>query len=186
MILSKKWLIILILIFLQISCARNSPQPHPIFTKHPKPDLPSVPVVKTETYPLKNFPRPVIVEKPIPIIKPIVVRPQSKPLSPAVVALLSTVDKNIKAGRLESGVVNIERALRIEPRNAILTYKLAELRLKQLQPRLAENIARKAAILAAADQGLKKKSWLLIAQARHLQQDFEGAKAAQLKAQSLD
>ena len=183
--LSKKWLVTLVIILLQVSCARN-PQPHPIFTKRQKPALPSVPVVNTETYPLKNLPPPVIVEKPIPIVKPIVVRPVSKPLSAAVISLISTADENIKAGQLESAVVNIERALRIEPRNATLTYKLAELRLKQLKPRLAENIARKAAILAAGDKDLKKKSWLLIAQARHLQQDFEGMKAAQLKAQSLD
>jgi hypothetical protein len=184
--LSKQWLVTFVLIFLQMGCAKNSPSPHPIFTKRQKPVLPSVPVVNTETYPLKNLPPPVIVEKPIPIIKPIVVRPASKPLSPAVIALISTADENIKIGQLESAVVNIERALRIEPRNATLTYKLAKLRLKQLKPRLAENIARKATILAAGDKDLKKKSWLLIAQARHLQQDFEGAKAAQLKAQSLD
>jgi len=183
--LSKKWLVTLVIILLQVSCARN-PQPHPIFTKPKKQDLPSVPVVNTETYPLKNLPPPVIVEKPIPIVKPLVVRPVSKPLSPAVIALISKADENIKTGQLESAVVNIERALRIAPRNATLTYKLAKLRLKQLKPRLAENIARKAAILAAGDKDLKKKSWLLIAQARHLQQDFEGMKAAQLKAQSLD
>ena len=183
--LSKKWLVTLVILLLQVSCAKN-PQPHPIFTKPPERALPLVPTAKKETYPLKNIPPPVIVEKPIPIVKPIVVRPVSKPLSPAVVALISTADKNMKAGRLDSAVVNIERALRIEPRNATLTYKLAELRLKQLKPRLAENIAKKATILAAGDQGLKKKSWLLIAQARHLQQNFEGMKAAQLKAQSLD
>jgi predicted Zn-dependent protease len=103
-----------------------------------------------------------------------------------VVALVSQADKHIKMGQLNPAVVNIERALRIEPRNATLTYKLATLRLKQLKPRLAENIARKAALLAAGDKELKKKSWLLIAQARHLQQNYTGAKEAELKAQSLD
>jgi len=183
MIPSKKWLITLVLIFLQIGCAKD-PQPLPIFTQ-PHTNS-SATAAEAKTYPLKNLPPPVIVEKLIPIVKPVVVRPVPKPLSAAVIALISTADENIKAGQLESAVVNIERALRIEPRNATLTYKLAKLRLKQLKPRLAENIARKAAVLAAADKNLKKKSWLLIAQARYLQQNFEGMKAAQLKAQSLD
>ena len=188
--LSKKWWVTLVIILLQVSCARKS-QPHPIFTKPESPALSTNPIVNTapivnRPHQSKSLPPPIIVEKPIPIVKPIVVRPEAKPLSSAVIALIATADENIKAGQLEPAVVNIERALRIEPRNATLTYKLAELRLKQLKPLLAENIARKAALLAAGDKSLKKKSWLLIAQARHLQQNYEGAKAAQLKAQSLD
>ena len=183
--LNKKWLVTLVIIFLQLGCARK-PQPHPIFTTPQKTPLAIKPSVSTKTNPLNNAPSSVIVEKPIPIVKPIIVRPVPKPLSPAVIALISTVDKNIKVGQLESAVVNIERALRIAPRNATLTYKLAELRLMQSKPLLAENIARKAALLAAGDKSLKKKSWLLIAQARQLQQNYKGAKAAQLKAQNLD
>ncbi len=184
--LSKKWWVTLVIILLQVSCARQS-QPNPIFTKRQMPPLQTEPVInKAETYQLKSVPPSVIIERPIPIVKPIIVRPKAKPLSSAVIALMSTADENIKAGRLDAAVVSIERALRIEPRNATLTYKLAELRLQQSKPLLAENIARKAALLAAGDKSLKKKSWLLIAQARHLQQNYEGAREAQLKAQSLD
>ncbi len=179
--LNKKLAVVMILVLLQISCTRSSP-PNPIFTK-PSPKPPAV--VTTKTYQF-NPPQSVVIEKKIPIAKPVVVRLRPKPLSSAAAALISMADKHVNAGNLEAAVVNIERALRIEPRNAALTYKLAQLLLKQHKPSLAENIARKSALLAAGDKALKKQSWLLIAEARLLQQNYEGAKAAQLKAISLD
>jgi hypothetical protein len=104
------------------------------------------------------------------------------PLSPAVGALVSAANQNSKAGDLDSATASIERAIRIEPRNATLFYKLALLRLKQDKPRLAEDLAKKSALLAATDNTLKKHCWLLIAHARELQQNFAGAKEARAKA----
>ncbi|MCK5120935.1 MAG: hypothetical protein KAQ91_03080 [Methylococcales bacterium] len=108
-----------------------------------------------------------------------------KTLSPAVVALMSEADRNSKAGQLDSAVATIERALRIDTRNPILTYKLAVLRLKQSKPRLAEDLAKKAALLAGNDKNLKKQSWLLISEARRQQNNLYGAKEAKLKANSF-
>ena len=110
---------------------------------------------------------------------------QFRPQSPAVVALMSESERNQRAGDLDSAVAVMERALRIDPRNPTLTYKLAELRLKQEKPRLAEDLGKKAALLAAGDIALKKKSWLLISEARRRQQNYVGAKEAKLKAQSF-
>ena len=107
------------------------------------------------------------------------------PLSPAVGALVSAANQNSHAGDLESAAASIERAIRIEPRNATLFYKLALLRLKQTKPRLAEDLAKKSALLAATDNLLKKHCWLLIAHAREIQQDFAGAKEARTKADSF-
>lgn len=104
------------------------------------------------------------------------------PLSPAVGALVSAANQNSKAGDLDSAAASIERAIRIEPRNATLFYKLALLRLKQSKPRLAEDLAKKSALLASTDNTLKKHCWLLIAHAREIQQDFAGAKEARAKA----
>lgn len=112
-------------------------------------------------------------------------QPVKKTLSPAVLALLSQADTNSKAGELDSAVATIERALRIDPRNPILTYKLAALRLKQSKPRLAEDLAKKAALLSANDKNLKKQSWLLISEARRKQNNLYGAKEAKLKADSF-
>ena len=108
-----------------------------------------------------------------------------KPMSPAVLALVSEAESSSRSGDLESAVVTIERALRIDPRNPTLTYKLAALRLKQSKPRLAEDLAKKAALLSANDKALKKKSWLLISEARRQQKNYNGAKEARLKAEEI-
>ncbi|MDP1969761.1 MAG: tetratricopeptide repeat protein [Methylobacter sp.] len=106
-------------------------------------------------------------------------------LSPVVGALVSAANQNSKAGDLDSAAASIERAIRIEPRNATLFYKLALLRLQQSKPRLAEDLAKKSALLASTDNALKKHCWLLIAHAREIQQDFAGAKEARAKADSF-
>ena len=102
--------------------------------------------------------------------------------STVVVALLSEADVSYKQGNLDESVSTIERALRIEPRNPLLLYKLASLRLQQGQPDLAENLAKKSELLAEGNPALKKQNWLLIAEARELKGDQAGAKAARKKA----
>jgi len=102
--------------------------------------------------------------------------------SPAVGALVTAANQNSQAGNLDSAIATIERARSIEPNNAGLYYKLALLRIKQGKPKLAEELAKKAALLAQGDRHLKKHSWLLIAHAREMQKDFDGAQAARDKA----
>ena len=104
------------------------------------------------------------------------------PLSPAVSALALAANQNSKSGNVGSATTTIERAIRIEPRNATLYYKLALLRLKQSKPRLAEDLAKKAALLASDDSQLKKHSWILVARAREMQGDLKGGKEARAKA----
>jgi len=84
------------------------------------------------------------------------------PLSPAVSALASAANQNSKSGDIEAATTTIERAIRIEPRNGTLYYKLALLKLKQSKPRLAEDLATKAALLASNDTQLKNTAgyWL--------------------------
>lgn len=104
---------------------------------------------------------------------------------PAVVALLTEADRKRASGNLDAAVVSTERALRIDSRNPTLTYKLAQLRIKQNKPQLAEELAGKAALLAGSDLDLKRKSWLLIAEARRMQQNYQGAKEAKAKSESF-
>ena len=103
-------------------------------------------------------------------------------LSPVVGSLVVAANKNSDSGNIDSATTTIERAIRIEPRNAVLYYKLALLRLKQRKPKLAEDLAKKSAQLAGKDVSLKKHSWLLVAEAREKQNDTEGAKEAREKA----
>jgi hypothetical protein len=104
------------------------------------------------------------------------------PLSPAVDSLVLAANQNSSKGDIESATSTIERAIRIEPRNPALLYKLAVLRLKQSKPGLAEDLARKSALLASNNPQLKKHSWLLIAKAREMRNNFQGAKEARAKA----
>lgn len=106
-------------------------------------------------------------------------------LSPAVGALVLAANQKSSSGNLEVASATIERAIRIEPRNANLYYKLALIRLEQSKPRLAEDLAKKSALLAVGDSTLKKHSWLLIAHARELQSNFKGAKEARAKANRM-
>jgi len=104
------------------------------------------------------------------------------PLSPAVNALASAANQSSKSGDIEAATTTIERAIRIEPRNATLYYKLAVLRLKQSKPKLAEDLAKKALLLATNDTTLKKHSWLLVARARELLGDSNGSIEAKAQA----
>ncbi len=107
---------------------------------------------------------------------------RQQPLSPAVIALMSESDRYSRSGDLEAAVVRLERALRISPRNPELTYRLAKLRLQQEKPVLAEDLAKKAALLAAGNNPLKRKCWLLITQSRRMQHDLQGAREAESRA----
>jgi hypothetical protein len=105
--------------------------------------------------------------------------------SQAVVALVGEAERNRNKGDLDAAVGGMERALLIDSRNPTITYKLALLRLKQSKPQLAEELAGKAALLAAGDGTLKRKCWLLIAEARQQQHNYQGAKQAKTKAESF-
>ncbi|MCK5831641.1 MAG: hypothetical protein KAH20_15205 [Methylococcales bacterium] len=106
-------------------------------------------------------------------------------LSPAILALVTDADESSRSGDLESAGITIERALRIDSRNPLLTYKLAKIRLQQSKPKMAENLARKSALLSANDKVLKRNAWLLISEARKQQNNYHGAKEAILKASNI-
>lgn len=178
-------LILLAALVLLPACVRHAPgrnKPAPVYTQQDR---------KSGTY--KPYSKPDASQEQQKVIKTYPYQEQSKgkkkqfftpekPLAPAVVALLSQADKNYKAGKYGLAVATIERALRIEPRNATLVYKLASVRLKQSKPRLAEDLAKKAALLAGNNTLIKRRAWLLIAEARRLQGNRYGAKEAKLKA----
>ncbi|WP_260291264.1 hypothetical protein [Sedimenticola hydrogenitrophicus] len=111
------------------------------------------------------------------------------PLTPlhsrAVGALLTTALEQERTDDLNGAVGTIERALRIEPRNAHLWYRLAGLRLIQGRHLLAADLANKSLTLAGGDVALKRDSWQLIARARRAAGDVSGANVAERKARML-
>jgi hypothetical protein len=138
----------------------------------------------------KPKPEPKKVE---PVVEPVPAEPEVEapvsfqpletftPLSPVVGSLVLAANEDNQKGNVESATTTLERASRIEPRNATLYYKLALLKLKS-KPSQAEDLAKKSAQLAANDPALKKHSWLLVAKAREMQKDFKGAQEARARA----
>lgn len=117
---------------------------------------------------------------------PFAIQSQYQDSLPAtILSLLGEAKLNRDNGDIIFSIATVERALRIVPRNPVLTYILAALRLQQGTISLAQNLAKKTILLADKDKLLIKQSWLLIAIARKQQGDHAGARQAQLKAQSI-
>ena len=107
------------------------------------------------------------------------------PQSPAVVALLDNADRQADSGKLDGAAAALERALRIEPRNAILWQRLADIRLRQKQPGQAESLALKSNTLAVGDRGTQADNWRIIAKSRRMRGDADGAGQADSRADAL-
>lgn len=80
-----------------------------------------------------------------------------------IIALLEDADNFASKGQSEKAAATIERALRIEPRNALLWHHLAIVRLQQQQWQQAIAMARKSNALAANKPKLKSENWAVIA-----------------------
>lgn len=109
----------------------------------------------------------------------------TQPTSNAVVALLERADQQTRAGESDAAAASLERALRIEPRNAGLWSRLATIRLEQGQPEQAEQLALKSNSLSPHDAGLQARNWDTVARARWARNDGTGARAAEAKADEL-
>lgn len=103
----------------------------------------------------------------------------------ALASLLEESDLKVKAGRLNIASSLLERALRIEPKNALVWHKLAGVRFKQKRWKLAESLAQKSNLFSANDFTLKMYNWHLIASTRNKRGDSSGARKATLKAEQI-
>lgn len=106
--------------------------------------------------------------------------------SPAVVALLGQAENQANTGDLEAAAASLERAIRIEPRNPLLWYHLATVRLAQQDAAQAEQLAAKSNSLAAGNRLQQSRNWRLIARARQALGDGTGARAAERRARELE
>jgi len=86
--------------------------------------------------------------------------------SPAARELASSADAAMARGDLTASAASLERALRIEPNNAGLWSRLAEVRLRQGDTAQAEQLALKANGLAGADAALRARNDQIVAQTR--------------------
>jgi tetratricopeptide (TPR) repeat protein len=111
------------------------------------------------------------------VVQPSIPRPVASG-NPAVVALLDKAHSQSATGELEQAGASLERALRIEPRNALLWQELARVRLDLGLYRQAESLAAKSNGFAADNRALRGENWRIIGQARSGQGDYRGAQAA--------
>jgi predicted Zn-dependent protease len=102
-----------------------------------------------------------------------------------VIALLTQADQQSRAQQLDAASATLERALRLDPRNAELWYRLAKLRLDQRRPEQAQSLAYKSISLAGRNNRLLQMDWQLIAQAKALLGDTAGSQQAAARAQAL-
>jgi len=84
----------------------------------------------------------------------------------AVTTLLAKVEAQESQAHWERAAALLERALRIEPRNAQLWHRLAKIRLQQGRYGMAESLAQKSNALAKDDEALKRRNAELIEIAR--------------------
>lgn len=116
---------------------------------------------------------------------PTLISPKPTHSGGAVVALLGQADQYRSSGDSGNEAATVERALRIEPGNARLWSRLADIRLQQGRPQQAEQLALKSIALARGDRRLQAGNWRLIARARWELNDSDGARRAERKASEL-
>jgi tetratricopeptide (TPR) repeat protein len=100
------------------------------------------------------------------------------PAAPAALALAAQSEQAIAAGDLRLAGLQLERALRIAPRDPGLWHRLAQVRLQQGEFQQAERMAERSLQLGSTDRSLVLENWRVIARAREGLGDAEGARRA--------
>lgn len=134
------------------------------------PAVPAAPLTPTiERAPVADLPQPAVPAQagvPAPAATQLALATPAPSGGPAVMALAKRADGEIRANDLVAAAATLERALRIEPNNAGLWSRLAEVRLRQGDKAQAEQLALKSNGLAAGNAALKARNDQIIARAR--------------------
>lgn len=105
-------------------------------------------------------------------------RGSSRGTSSAVKALLLRAKVDIVAARYGAAASRLERALRIEPRNAEVWHQLARINYKQGKHASSVTMAQKSNSYTLEDSPLEKANWSLIKQASKAAGDIRTLKRA--------
>lgn len=103
--------------------------------------------------------------------------------SPAILSLYQQAQNARSAGKLDDASNDLERAMRLDPRNAFIWNALASLHLQKQEPDQAASEASKSNSLADGNPYLAADNWRVIAAARQAQGDAAGALQAQAQAE---
>jgi predicted Zn-dependent protease len=104
----------------------------------------------------------------------------------AIHSLVEVARSDAAAGRFASAAASMERAIRLDPRNAHLWQELARLRLKQGEFAQAEHVALRSNALTRGDKALRTENWNIIAEARAARGDPAGARSARELAKRIE
>ena len=155
------------------------PKPYP-----PGTPAPSVPPQQPGTPPLETQPAPLPepVEEPQPLPEPVIREPM---LSPASRALVGQAQTQLASKNFAVAASSIERALRIEPDNALLWIELGKIRQAEGNYVQAENMGRKALSRATNAPRAQSSAWSLIADSYRARGKNTEARDAQMRAEQL-
>jgi tetratricopeptide (TPR) repeat protein len=95
--------------------------------------------------------------------------------------LLASARQNVRAGEFGQAEMTLERALRVEPRNARLWHEMAQVKFGQKDYRQAVQFCIKSNSLAGKDYGLIQQNWLLMEKAYLELGEPERARQARIK-----
>ncbi|WP_019024328.1 MULTISPECIES: tetratricopeptide repeat protein [unclassified Thioalkalivibrio] len=105
----------------------------------------------------------------------------------AALALAEQAEGSRSEGNLERAAQQLERALRIAPRDASLWHQMARIRLEQGNYPQADRLAGRSLQLGGErDRSLALENWRVIKAAREAMGDEEGAREAQEAIQRLE
>lgn len=143
-------------------------------------DQPPAPVVRPVPQPDSNA--PAAPDAPVADAQADLEQPSIEPPPGPAGFLLEQAQTQRRSGDLDGAATSIERAMRIQPGNPWLSFKLGEVRLEQGNGRQAELLAQRALAQAGADRRFAAQCWLLTSRARAAMGDTAGAQAAAAKA----
>jgi len=96
-------------------------------------------------------------------------------------ALLASARQQVRAGDFSQAEIILERALRVEPRNARLWHEMAQVKYAQQDYSQAVQFCIKSNSLAGKDYNLTQQNWLLMEKAYINLGELEKARQARVK-----
>lgn len=95
--------------------------------------------------------------------------------------LLASARQNVRSGQFSQAEMMLERALRLEPRNARLWHEMARVKYGQRDYGQVVQFCIKSNSLAGKDYGLMQQNWLLMERAYEQLGEPEKARQARIK-----
>jgi len=164
---NQLWKVILMCLLLQ-ACSTSSQR--------------TAPVENRTTALLPNTPVPA---PTAPSSLPSTADPVPASIPPAIVALLDDAEQIEANGNPEAAAATLERALKIDPKNALLWNRLAGVHMRRGDSQQALAMARKSNALAAGDYSLQMENWFLILAVTTNIGDAQGVAEARNKIEEL-